>query len=47
MLPNGLGRSKLAQALTERHLGVVGTARNWRTVIKLAELSAAALRSQR
>ncbi len=47
MLPYGLGRSKLALALTERHLGVVGTARNWRTVIKLAELSGPALRSQR
>lgn len=44
MLPNGLGRSKLATALTERNLGVVGTARNWRTVIKLAELSGAAPR---
>jgi uncharacterized protein (DUF1697 family) len=39
MLPNGLGRSKLAVALTERHLGVVGTARNWRTVQQLDELS--------
>lgn len=47
MLPNGLGRSKLAQALTERHLGVVGTARNWRTVQQLHELSRAAPRSQR
>jgi uncharacterized protein (DUF1697 family) len=47
MLPNGLGRSKLAQALTERHLGVVGTARNWRTVQQLHELSRAAPCSQR
>ncbi len=39
MLPHGLGQSKLAAALTERHLGVVGTARNWRTVTQLAELS--------
>jgi len=44
MLPRGLGQSKLAAALTERHLGVVGTARNWRTVTKLAELSGAAPR---
>jgi uncharacterized protein (DUF1697 family) len=41
MLPNGLGRSKLALALTEHHLGVVGTARNWRTVQALHELSRA------
>ena len=39
LLPNGLGRSKLALALSERHLGVVGTARNWRTVTQLFELS--------
>lgn len=39
MLPNGLGRSKLALALTERHLGAVGTARSWRTVMQLHELS--------
>jgi uncharacterized protein (DUF1697 family) len=37
--PNGLGRSKLGQALTERQLGVVPTARNWRTVVQLSELS--------
>lgn len=37
--PSGLGRSKLGQALTERHLGVVGTARNWRTVVQLCDLS--------
>ena len=32
--PNGIGRSKLA-ANTEKHLGVVTTARNYRTVEKL------------
>ena len=37
--PNGLGRSKLGQALTERQLGAVPTARNWRTVVQLSELS--------
>ena len=37
--PDGLGRSKLGQALTERQLGVVPTARNWRTVVQLSELS--------
>jgi uncharacterized protein (DUF1697 family) len=39
ILANGLGRSKLSQALTERHLGVVGTARNWGTVTELCDLS--------
>lgn len=29
--PDGIGRSKLAAAV-ERHLGVAGTTRNWRTV---------------
>ena len=32
----GMGRSKLAQWLTEKKLGVVPTARNWNTVNKLA-----------
>ncbi|HZP67498.1 MAG TPA: DUF1697 domain-containing protein [Rudaea sp.] len=39
--PNGAGRSKLTNAFIERKLGVVGTARNWNTVVKLAELTAA------
>jgi uncharacterized protein (DUF1697 family) len=37
-LPNGLGRSRLAAAVA-RLLGVAGTARNWRTVEALVELS--------
>jgi uncharacterized protein (DUF1697 family) len=37
--PNGMGRSKLGQALTERNLGVVATARNWRTMLQLVELT--------
>ena len=37
--PHGIGRSKLGQALTERHLGVVPTARNWRTVLTVRDLS--------
>jgi uncharacterized protein (DUF1697 family) len=37
-LPNGLGRSKLAAAVSKL-LGVEGTARNWRTVEALVELS--------
>jgi uncharacterized protein (DUF1697 family) len=38
-LPNGIGRSKLPKAVEVK--GVVGTARNWRSVTKLAELAAA------
>ncbi len=37
--PDGIGRSKLA-ANAERYLGVPATARNWRTVTKLAEMVA-------
>jgi uncharacterized protein (DUF1697 family) len=37
-LPDGLGRSKLAAAVGKL-LGVAGTARNWRTVEALVELS--------
>lgn len=35
----GAGRSKLAPALLDRLVGSPVTARNWRTVLKLAELS--------
>lgn len=35
--PNGIGRSRLTNALIERKLGTRGTARNWNTVLKLAE----------
>ncbi len=35
--PDGVGRSKLA-ANAEKHLGVVTTARNYRTVNKLLEM---------
>lgn len=37
--PEGMGRSKLTNALIERRLGVAGTARNWNTVLKLAALA--------
>ncbi|QSB05167.1 DUF1697 domain-containing protein [Natronoglycomyces albus] len=37
-LPNGMGRSKLAAALM-RKSGTSGTARNWRTVTKLAAMA--------
>jgi len=35
--PDGVGRSKLA-ARIEKSLGVSGTSRNWRTVLKLQEM---------
>jgi uncharacterized protein (DUF1697 family) len=38
--PDGLGTSKLAEK-AERYLGVPATARNWRTVMKLAEMAGA------
>jgi len=40
IFPEGIGRSKLTNALIERKLGVAGTARNWNTVLKLATLAA-------
>ena len=39
-LPNGAGRTKLTNAYFDRALGTVSTMRNWRTVLKLAELTA-------
>jgi uncharacterized protein (DUF1697 family) len=36
--PDGIGESKLTNAVIERRLGVRGTARNWNTVTKLANL---------
>jgi uncharacterized protein (DUF1697 family) len=33
--PDGVGRSKLTSALIEKKVGVVGTARNWNTVLKV------------
>jgi uncharacterized protein (DUF1697 family) len=38
--PEGMQKSKLGRALTDKRLGVTATARNWNTVLKLAELSA-------
>jgi uncharacterized protein (DUF1697 family) len=35
--PDGVGRSKLTTAVLERHLGAMGTARNWNTLTKLVE----------
>ncbi|MZD17538.1 MULTISPECIES: DUF1697 domain-containing protein [Streptomyces] len=41
--PEGLGRSKLAEALSRPRLGkgLIATTRNWNTVVKLAELTGA------
>ncbi|MFC7014777.1 DUF1697 domain-containing protein [Streptomyces viridiviolaceus] len=41
--PNGLGRSKLADALSRPRVnkGLIATTRNWNTVVKLVELTAA------
>ena len=39
--PHGVARSKLWAALADRRLGVTATARNWNTVQRLAEMSAA------
>jgi uncharacterized protein (DUF1697 family) len=36
--PSGVGTSKLTNTLIEKKLGTRGTARNWNTVLKLAEL---------
>jgi uncharacterized protein (DUF1697 family) len=40
-LPNGAGRSKLTLDYFEKRLGARGTARNWRTLNKLIELTQA------
>ena len=39
LCPNGYGRSKLSNAFFEKHLDVVATTRNWRTVLALAALA--------
>lgn len=36
--PDGIGDSRLTNAVIERHLATSGTARNWNTVTKLARL---------
>ncbi len=40
--PNGVRDSRLAQALSEKHLRVTATARNWNTVTKLLALASTA-----
>ena len=37
-LPNGMARTKLTNAYFDTKLKTVGTMRNWRTVLKLAEM---------
>jgi uncharacterized protein (DUF1697 family) len=37
--PDGAGRSRVTTAVLDKHLGGRGTARNWNTVLKLAELA--------
>lgn len=39
--PDGIGRSKLTNELIEKKLGTRGTARNWNTVLKIAEAARA------
>jgi uncharacterized protein (DUF1697 family) len=41
-LPNGAGRSKLTLDYFEKRLGVRATARNWKTLMKLVELTSGA-----
>lgn len=38
-LPNGFARSKLTNAYFDSRLATISTARNWRTVLKLVEMS--------
>ena len=39
VFPDGIGRSKLTNAVFEKKLGARGTARNWNTVLKLSALA--------
>jgi uncharacterized protein (DUF1697 family) len=38
-LPNGMGRTKLSNAYLDARLGTTSTLRNWRTVLKLVEMT--------
>lgn len=38
-LPNGVGKTKLTNAYLDSKLGTTSTLRNWRTVLKLVELT--------
>jgi uncharacterized protein (DUF1697 family) len=37
--PDGIGKSRLTNILLEKKLGIRGTARNWKTVLKIAALA--------
>jgi uncharacterized protein (DUF1697 family) len=39
VFPDGVGESKLTTKLIERKLGVVGTGRNWNTVLKIGDMA--------
>jgi uncharacterized protein (DUF1697 family) len=45
--PDGVGRSKLTNAVIENKLGTQGTARNWNTLQKLAEAGRAIEENER
>jgi uncharacterized protein (DUF1697 family) len=45
--PNGIGRSRLTNALIEKKLRTRGTGRNWNTVLKLNELVATSSKGDR
>jgi uncharacterized protein (DUF1697 family) len=45
--PNGVGRSKLSNAVIENKLGVAGTSRNWNTLAKLIEVGRALAANER
>jgi uncharacterized protein (DUF1697 family) len=40
LLPNGIGRSKLAALVTQRLKATPGTTRNWNTVVALRDMTA-------
>ena len=44
---NGVGRSKLTNAVIENKLGVAGTSRNWNTLAKLIEVGRALAANER
>lgn len=37
--PDGMGRSKLSTAFTEKKISAIGTGRNWKTTLRLLELA--------
>lgn len=45
--PDGIGRSKLSNAVLENKLDTAGTARNWNTLVKLLETGRALARAEK